>query len=596
MKNCISPLITALFLSTIAVANSAESQTGIGSVATDYSKLKPMMTAFINNKMSNQNIPGLAIAVIDGQRIIWSQAFGLADGENKINMDINTQFRAGSITKVFTAIAILQLVEQGKLDLDKSLKTYLPQFKINSRHGNTDNITIRSVLSHTSGLPSDYVMGMWQDSIQTSETPYTELVDLIHSEYVSYPPYTAFSYSNVGLTLLGHVVHNVSGMSYQNYVRQNILHPLKMHRSDIEQTISGDNFALSYHPKSNTPVQELALRDLPAGGLNSVVEDLAHLIMMVNANGEFSGQQILQENTLHSMFIKPEMLKLHSPTAHGLGWMVDNSGLVLGKDQIIVGHDGATIGHTSQLKVAPKSKLGVVVLGNTSGAGIYGIADFALKQAYAIKTKQTATKVTNQYINCSIIDNDNISGSYIVPEIGLATIKKIRGKWIAEAFDIRMKLKQQTNGLYRFSYKWLGLFPTDLGELNDIGLCFKQSANKTHILIYYDGYLTGLAQKVFPRAISDAWNKRLGHYQMVETSKFMGATGSSTKIKLSIENGLLIFQNSNTSIKNVLLPINDQRAIVAGYGRSLGETVRVQINAGKEELISSGIKLIKSTN
>ena len=588
MKNGLLTLMVTLSITGIAVKTKAYT----GEPMTDYSQLEKIMKPFIDRKMREHRIPGLTIAIVDDQKIIWSNSFGYADLKNKRKTNTNTQFRAGSITKVFTAIAIMQLTQQGKVDIDKPLKTYLPQFKINSRHGNTDNITIRSILSHTSGLPSEYVDGMWEDIPYKSDTPYIELVDLIQNEYVSYPPYTAFSYSNIGPTLLGHLIHNVSGLSYQEYIKKNILQPLTMSRSDIRQTINGENIALSYTQNSNSLVKELALRYTPAGGLNSTVNDLSKLVMMVNAKGKYADTQLLKTGILQNMFIKPKMHRLNAPTSHGIGWMVEDSTPINGEHQLIIGHEGATIGHSSQLKIAVDTKLGVVVMANKNGNSTGEIIDHALKHAHKIKTGKKVSKEKYTINHCITPDIEDAKGSYVLPDYGLITIEPENKKWIVNAFGIKMHLQQQ-NGLYGFKYKWLGVIPIKLDELDHIGLCFQRHDNNTYMDIYYKGQPLGTAQKVSPTKISEAWNKRIGHYQMDNAHKFIKAIESSNGGELALENGLLIMKSDNSPVKSVLIPVNDNQAIIAGYGRLLGETVRIESDGYQEFLILSGTTLKK---
>jgi CubicO group peptidase (beta-lactamase class C family) len=119
----------------------------------DYSDLKEYMTWFIQKEMKDNDIVGLSIALVDDQKILWQQGFGYADRENKIDATPETLYRAGSISKVFNGMAAMKLVEAGKMDIDRPLSTYLPEFKIKSRFGNTDGITPRTIMTHHSGLP-----------------------------------------------------------------------------------------------------------------------------------------------------------------------------------------------------------------------------------------------------------------------------------------------------------------------------------------------------------------------------------------------------------------------------------------------------------
>ena len=127
----------------------------------NYSPITEYLSAFIKREMKSGDLTGLSIALVDNDQMVCSEGFGFADKARDIEATANTRYRAGSISKLFNATAVMQLVEQGKLNIDAPVVTYVPGFKINSRFGSTEDITLRSLLSHQSGMPSDIVNGMW---------------------------------------------------------------------------------------------------------------------------------------------------------------------------------------------------------------------------------------------------------------------------------------------------------------------------------------------------------------------------------------------------------------------------------------------------
>jgi len=205
----------------------------------DYTYVKDYMTWFIQKEMKDKGIVGLSVALVDDQRIVWQKGFGYADRENKIAATPQTVYRAGSISKLFNAMAVMKLVEAGKMDIDQPLSTYLPEFSINSRFGSIDGVTPRTIITHHSGLPSDWIDGMWGEN----PMPFTRLVQVIKDEYVAYPPNTVMSYSNLAVTLLGHGVQRVSGQPYDQFIDQSLLEPMGMNDSRFEiLTFSGLRF------------------------------------------------------------------------------------------------------------------------------------------------------------------------------------------------------------------------------------------------------------------------------------------------------------------------------------------------------------------
>ena len=177
----------------------------------DYAYVKEYMDWYIKEQMAEKDIVGLSIALVDDQKIVWQKGYGYADKSKQIKVTPQTRYRAGSITKLFNAMAVMKLVEDYKMNIDKPLKRYLPEFSIKSRFGSTDAITPRNIMSHHSGLPGDWLDRMFA----TNPLPYTEHVGLVKNEYVAYAPNTLLSYSNLGITLLGHAVEKTAGMKYE---------------------------------------------------------------------------------------------------------------------------------------------------------------------------------------------------------------------------------------------------------------------------------------------------------------------------------------------------------------------------------------------
>jgi len=145
----------------------------------DYSLMRKEISNLIKKKMKKNDVTGLSIAVVDGQKIVWLDGFGWADKKNKIKATPETVYRVGSITKLFTVMSAMQLAEQGRLDIDQPLQKVLPQFEIKSRFKNADPITLRNIMTHHSGIPANYTRGMWSEEPEN----FTRLVDLLKDEY-----------------------------------------------------------------------------------------------------------------------------------------------------------------------------------------------------------------------------------------------------------------------------------------------------------------------------------------------------------------------------------------------------------------------------
>ena len=202
-------------------------------------------------------------------------------------------------------MAVMQLAEQNKLDIDQPLVNYLSEFKINSRFGFTDDISLKNIMTHHSGLPADYMDGF----VGVSLPPFTSVVKNIHDFYVANPANKLFAYSNLGFSLAGHAVQNVSQQPFVDYMNDALLSPLNM----VNSNFTGKLETKGYH--DNKLVDEPPLRDIPAGGLNTNVVDLSHLLQMVHADGQFQGIQILKKKGLSSM-MKPQNKNVTLDLAH----------------------------------------------------------------------------------------------------------------------------------------------------------------------------------------------------------------------------------------------------------------------------------------
>ena len=150
----------------------------------DYSYTKAYIAWLIDREMKKKEVTGLSIALIDDQQVVWAQGFGFADAANKVAATPETIYRAGSISKLFTATAAMQLAEQGKLDIDQPIQSSLPEFSIKSRFANSGPITPRTLMTHHSGLLSDLI----KESYTRQPEPFGQVVPMLRDEYVATPP------------------------------------------------------------------------------------------------------------------------------------------------------------------------------------------------------------------------------------------------------------------------------------------------------------------------------------------------------------------------------------------------------------------------
>jgi CubicO group peptidase (beta-lactamase class C family) len=533
----------------------------------DYTYVKQYMRRYINEQMKKNNIVGLSVALVDDQQIVWQEGFGYADKANKIKATPKTRYRAGSITKLFNAMAVMKLAEEGKMDIDKPLKTYLPEFSIKSRFGSTDGITPRNIMTHHSGLPADWIDRMFA----TNPLPYTEHVKLIKNEYTSYPPNTIFSYSNLGITLLGHAVEKVAGESYSSYLDKILLKPLGMNDSDLKMKLS-KNGSKSYHDGKETI--EYAIGEIPAGALNTTVTDLSKFAMMLNQQGKIGNREVLQSSSLKQMFeVQNRDVKLDVGEKIGLAWFINDT--TLPNQEHIYHHGGGTIAHRSLFGVAPKSKLGVVVLSNSASANSEEIAKTLLKKAWEAKMAEKIPNISNKYI---IQTNEyDLEGTYasILGKVDIE--KKSQAVYVAHTTKGNFKFRQQKDKGYYGKYLLFGLIPIANEKLDKIRIWSQKIEKNTVIVADFSNHRLIAGLKVKPTPISKAWKQRLGSYEII--NQLEPKEMQIKKITAKIEDGFLLVEtetNSGDKKIDILRVINDNEAIIEGLGKGKQETVYVK--------------------
>jgi CubicO group peptidase (beta-lactamase class C family) len=470
------------------------------------------------------------------------------------------------------------LVEEGKMDIDRPLATYLPEFKIKSRFGNTDGITPRTIMTHHSGLPSDW----WDSHYGDPPMPFTRLVHAIEDEYVAYPPNMIMSYSNLAVSLLGHGVQKVGETDYVQFMDQNILSPMGMKHSRFEAGITGNMASKSY--KDGKEVVEYPLGDIPAGGLDTTVIDLARLAMLVNNQGKIDGRQILKPETLNTMLTaQNENVPLDCGFRIGLAWFIDNT--ILAEKEPVFSHDGGVIAHRSSFMVAPKSKLGVVVLANTASADPGEIAKELLQKAWEAKNDQKLPKIPSRDHG-----NSDFSGTYATMMGKVNIVYKNGNHYKIKSSVGKFNLNLEDDHQYHLSYRLLGFIPIDLDELGEVGLCTEDISGYHAIIAEWNQYRILAGVKVNRLPIHEAWKSRLGTYRLVNPPP--ADIFDLKKFEVNIEDGYLVeaLIFPKYTFTQILRTVNDHEAVTEGLGRGMSETVRIIKSEKGEILTFSGLR------
>ncbi|HEY6871504.1 MAG TPA: serine hydrolase domain-containing protein [Geobacteraceae bacterium] len=561
----------------------------------DYSYVKEYISRLAKKEMKKHDVTGLSIALVDDQRVVWADGFGYADEANKVPATPQTVYRAGSISKLFTATAAMQLVEQGKLDIDQPLKSYFPEFSVKSRFPDAGPITPRTLMTHHSGLPSDLLKGMWTRNPESFENE----VNLLREEYAANPPNHVFSYSNVGVTLLGHALEKIAGRDFAPHLEASVLRPLGMEHSAFSQTPDRSPLGAKAYFKGEE-AEELPLRDMPAGGLNSTVLDLSRFIQMVLAAGRAGERQIIKPETLAEM-LRPQNtevpLDLNFRT--GLGWALSGlGGIDIRNAGPVAHHAGGTLYHRSQLIVLPEQKLGVVVMANSATAGpvVSKLAAESLRLALEAKAgirqpPPVATRTGEGSLSQEALQA--YEGRYATM-VGVVELTKKSNYLRAEVMGKSLRLVPRPDGLLGLKYRLLGLIPISLGELDRVGISRATVAGREIVKASMNGQELLVGERIKPAPISEAWQKRVGEY---EISNAGDDAALVDRIRLRQDNGLLLVEYSLplfavARMSVAITPLSDSEAVIYGLGRGMGETIRV-VTVGNEEMLKYSGYLLK---
>lgn len=544
----------------------------------------------IDQEMAQNEITGVSIALVDDQQVIWQKGFGYADLENKLPATPETVYRAGSIAKVFTAAATMQLAEQGKLDIDRPLSAALPKFSIKTRFPHSAPITPRNIMCHHSGLPSNFLQGLFVRDPGRFDT----VVDGIRNEYQAFPANYVFSYSNLGMALLGAAVQKTSGEAFDAYMENHFFQPLGMTHTSFAQR----PLAKAYD--RNKEAEVFSMRDMPAANLLSNVVDLAQFMKLQFAEGKIGQQQVLEASSIKEMLrIQNKGFPLTFGQYVGLGWMM--SGIDVPGGGPVASHGGSLPDSHSMMAILPDHKLGVVVLTNsaTSHVAVSKIATEALRLMLEEKTgiRQENPPLARAAERRPTAEELRLFDGYFDSMVGLAKISTKSGQIDVDAVGHQFRLVPHEDGLLTIKYKVLGMLPVRVGAFEDIHLSMVNVDGRQIIIGRMGSESMIFGEKLKPGNIPESFMKSLGNYEI--TSKMDGPMPDSLLLKE--DDGLLIGEAHFPEVPDLLLriafqPVSDHEVVTAGLGTSRGDTLRI-IESGEEAVLGfSGMQLRKKLN
>lgn len=313
---------------------------------------------YIDAQMREQRIPGLALGIVHGDQIVHLQGFGIANPTGA-PVTAQTPLSIGSLTKSFTALAIMHLVEADKLDLDMSVQRYLPWFRVADPVASAQ-ITLRHLLNHASGLPRTLETQYQNRADEGAATLESRLRSLSTTPLER--PLGSYGYSNAGYQVLAMVIQQVTGQSYEAYVRQYIFEPLAMQQSFTSLAAANEHgMATGYHYWFGMPVAA----ELPAyrvgpgnGGLFASAEDMCHYLIAHMNQGRFGTATVLSPAGIAELH-RPAVPRTPDAGFYAMGWGVQTV-----DGQTTLAHSGQSYNYLAKMMIVPEAQWGVVVLQN----------------------------------------------------------------------------------------------------------------------------------------------------------------------------------------------------------------------------------------
>jgi CubicO group peptidase (beta-lactamase class C family) len=348
------------------------------------------LEAYLDNLVASGDPPGLSVVVVKDGKVAYSHAFGLADGPHQVKATPDTVYHWWSMTKIPTAIAILQLSDQGKLSLDDPVSKYLPWFEVAYPSTDRTPITVRYLLQHSSGLPDTMPSMIGWVHYDDSTRNQTDIARKYLSNFnkLKFAPGTKASYSNYNYMLLGAVIEAITGQSYEQYMTRNILQPLGMTQTSF---VYSPEMA-AHESAGSLPVvhfytpllpflldtgklirerqqnlfwfNKMYIDATPSTGLIGPAPDVGRLMIAYMNGGTLDGRAVLS----------PKSIALMTETApidgHGLGWFAFPSGT-----RPFVEHAGGGPGFATNMRLYPAENLGIAILANGTDLDRSGISE-----------------------------------------------------------------------------------------------------------------------------------------------------------------------------------------------------------------------------
>jgi CubicO group peptidase (beta-lactamase class C family) len=323
--------------------------------------------SYIQKEMGELHIPGLALGIVHGDKLVHLESFGEADPSGRA-VTPQTPFILASVSKSFSALAIIQLSEAGKVDLDAPVKRYVPWFRVADKAA-SNQITVRNLLNHTSGLPEDTAYKPMRSN-DMGDDALEERVRALSEVQLNHRVGAAFEYTDANYDVLGLIVQRVAGKSYESYVQEHIFAPLDMSHSFTNQAdaqhhglATGHRSWFGFPAPFEAPYSRGAM---PSSYLISSAQDMTHYLIAQLNGGRYDGASVLSPEGIAAMH-RPAVREGEKDIFYGMGWEARSLGSVP-----VVRHDGTNSNFYADMALEPEGRWGVVILTNFDSFNLNG--------------------------------------------------------------------------------------------------------------------------------------------------------------------------------------------------------------------------------
>jgi CubicO group peptidase (beta-lactamase class C family) len=338
-----------------------------------------LVDQWLDAQVAFGRMPGAAAGIVVDQDLVWSRGYGWADIERKAAATSDTLYGICSISKLFTAVAVMLERDAGRLRLDDPVTDHLAYFRLEESSPGSPPVTIRDLLTHSGGIPRESPHPYWTGP-EFAFPSREEIVAGLARQRMLYPAERYFQYSNLGMSLLGQVVEETSGLPYETYVQERILGPLGLAATApfLPEAERGRRLATGYGTLTRDGVREVMpfyrTRGVaPAAGFASNVRDLAAFAAWQFRLLGRGGTEVLAAATLREMQ-RPQWVDPDWKTTRGLGFWIGRDGATT-----LVGHTGSCPGYRTALRLDPRRKVAAIVLVNAMGVSPEAMAERALQ-------------------------------------------------------------------------------------------------------------------------------------------------------------------------------------------------------------------------